>query len=212
VSNSDNSTFATRILDWYQIHGRKTLPWQQADIHLQGHAIEVRLTAEDVPAGFLPQTGQVLRWRPPTPQDTGHDVRIDSALREGGQVSPHYDSMVAKIVAHGHDREEARRKLLAAMRQCALLGLPSASPLNGMARVLPGVRVHVYHTTQDELVPWAHALQIESAARQRGCHCWRHDVRGSHNDVQPHVDAVHATLVAEWGAGGAAGTAGYRQP
>jgi len=66
-------------------------------------------------------TGPVLRWRPPT----AHGVRIDSALREGGQVSPHYDSMVAKIVAHGSDREEARRKLHAAMRQCVLLGLPS---------------------------------------------------------------------------------------
>ena len=88
---------------------------------LQGHAIEVRLTAEDVPAGFLPQTGPVLRWRPPS----DHDVRIDSALVEGGEVSPHYDSMVAKLVAHGRDREEARRKLLSAVRHCVLLGLPS---------------------------------------------------------------------------------------
>ncbi|MGV0983083.1 MAG: acetyl/propionyl/methylcrotonyl-CoA carboxylase subunit alpha [Limnohabitans sp.] len=114
------------LVEWQlRVASGEALPWQQADIPLQGHAIEVRLTAEDVPAGFLPQTGPVLRWRPPTPQDTGHDVRIDSALREGGQVSPHYDSMVAKIVAHGKDREEARRKLLAAMRQCVLLGLPS---------------------------------------------------------------------------------------
>jgi len=110
------------LVEWQlRVASGETLPWQQADIRLQGHAIEVRLTAEDVPAGFLPQTGPVLRWHPPTQ----HDVRIDSALREGGQVSPHYDSMVAKIVAHGSDREEARRKLLSAMRQCVLLGLPS---------------------------------------------------------------------------------------
>ena len=114
------------LVEWQlRVASGQALPWQQADIHLQGHAIEVRLTAEDVPAGFLPQTGPVLRWRPPTPQGTGHDVRVDTALREGGQVSPHYDSMVAKIVAHGRDREEARRKLLSAMRQCVLLGLPS---------------------------------------------------------------------------------------
>jgi len=113
-------------VEWQlRVASGQALPWQQADIQLKGHAIEVRLTAEDVPAGFLPQTGPVLRWRPPTPQSTGHDVRIDSALREGGQVSPHYDSMVAKIVAHGSDREEARRKLLLAVRQCVLLGLPS---------------------------------------------------------------------------------------
>ena len=110
------------LVEWQlRVASGQALPWQQADIRLQGHAMEVRLTAEDVPAGFLPQTGPVLRWRPPV----DHDVRIDSALRESGQVSPHYDSMVAKIVAYGSDREEARRKLLAAVRQCVLLGLPS---------------------------------------------------------------------------------------
>lgn len=81
----------------------------------------------------------------------------------------------------------------------ALALLPNASPRNGLARVSPATRVHVFHSTQDELVPWAHALQIESAARQRGCPCRRHDVRGSHHDVQLLFEAVHATLAAEWG-------------
>ena len=114
------------LVEWQlRVAAGEALPFAQQDIQLDGHAIEVRLTAEDVPAGFLPQTGPVLRWRPPTPQGTGHDVRVDTALREGGQVSPHYDSMVAKLVAHGRDREEARRKLLSAVRHCVLLGLPS---------------------------------------------------------------------------------------
>ena len=110
------------LVEWQlRVAAGEALPFAQRDIQLQGHAIEVRLTAEDVPAGFLPQTGPVLRWRPPV----AHDVRIDSALVEGGEVSPHYDSMVAKLVAHGRDREEARRKLLSAVRHCVLLGLPS---------------------------------------------------------------------------------------
>jgi geranyl-CoA carboxylase alpha subunit len=110
------------LVEWQlRVAAGEALPFAQQDIQLQGHAIEVRLTAEDVPAGFLPQTGPVLRWRPPS----DHDVRIDSALVEGGEVSPHYDSMVAKLVAHGRDREEARRKLLSAVRHCVLLGLPS---------------------------------------------------------------------------------------
>ena len=110
------------LVEWQlRVAAGEALPFAQQDIQLQGHAIEVRLTAEDVPAGFLPQTGPVLRWRPPV----DHDVRIDSALVEGGEVSPHYDSMVAKLVAHGRDREEARRKLLSAVRHCVLLGLPS---------------------------------------------------------------------------------------
>lgn len=110
------------LVEWQlRVAAGEALAFAQQDIQLQGHAIEVRLTAEDVPAGFLPQTGPVLRWRPPV----DHDVRIDSALVEGGAVSPHYDSMVAKLVAHGRDREEARRKLLSAVRHCVLLGLPS---------------------------------------------------------------------------------------
>ncbi len=114
------------LVEWQlRVAAGEALTFTQQDIQLDGHAIEVRLTAEDVPAGFLPQTGPVLRWRPPTPQSSGHDVRIDSALVEGGEVSPHYDSMVAKLVAHGRDREEARRKLLSAVRHCVLLGLPS---------------------------------------------------------------------------------------
>ena len=110
------------LVEWQlRVATGQALPWLQSEIRLQGHAMEVRLTAEDVPAGFLPQAGPVLRWRPPV----AHDVRIDSALREGDDVSPHYDSMVAKIVAHGSDREEALRKLHSAMRHCVLLGLPS---------------------------------------------------------------------------------------
>ncbi|WP_326541611.1 acetyl/propionyl/methylcrotonyl-CoA carboxylase subunit alpha [Pseudorhodoferax sp.] len=110
------------LVEWQlRIASGEALDLQQEDVRLHGHAIEVRLTAEDVPAGFLPQTGPVLRWRPPV----GGDVRVDHALAEGGAVSPHYDSMVAKLVAHGATRHEARRKLLRALERCVLLGLPS---------------------------------------------------------------------------------------
>jgi geranyl-CoA carboxylase alpha subunit len=98
------------------------LALRQSDVRLDGHAIEVRLTAEDVPGGFLPQTGPVLRWRPPGAE---RGVRVDHGLAEGGAVPPHYDSMIAKLIAHGATREEARRKLLRAVEHCVLLGLPS---------------------------------------------------------------------------------------
>jgi geranyl-CoA carboxylase alpha subunit len=110
------------LVEWQlRIASGERLALRQEDVRLQGHAIEVRLTAEDVPAGFLPQTGPVLRWRPPT----GGEVRVDHALATGGAVSPHYDSMLAKLVAHGATREAARRKLLRALERCVLLGLPS---------------------------------------------------------------------------------------
>ncbi len=111
------------LVEWQlRVASGEPLPFSQASITLDGHAIEVRLTAEDVAAGFLPQGGAVLRWRPPGDR---HDVRVDHGLREGGTVPPHYDSMVAKLVAHGRTREEARRKLLSAVQDCVLLGVES---------------------------------------------------------------------------------------
>ncbi|WP_434034638.1 acetyl-CoA carboxylase biotin carboxylase subunit [Cupriavidus sp. a3] len=111
------------LVEWQlRVAAGEPLPVTQGQVKLEGHAIEVRLTAEDVPAGFLPQGGPLLRWRPPA---AGRDVRVDHALEEGGAIPTHYDSMVAKLVAHGADREEARRKLLRAVEDCALLGVPS---------------------------------------------------------------------------------------
>jgi len=81
--------------------------------------MEVRLYAEDPAQGFLPQTGEVLRWEPAA------GVRIDHGLGEGQPISPFYDPMLGKIIAHGATREEARRKLLRAVEDCVLLGVSS---------------------------------------------------------------------------------------
>ncbi|NVZ58627.1 acetyl/propionyl/methylcrotonyl-CoA carboxylase subunit alpha [Pseudomonas edaphica] len=93
------------------------LPLQQADVTLTGHAMEVRLYAEDPALGFLPQTGDVLRWEPAA------RVRIDHGVLEGQRISPFYDAMLGKIIAHGATREEARRKLLRAVQDTVLLGV-----------------------------------------------------------------------------------------
>ena len=93
------------------------LPFQQADVTLTGHAMEVRLYAEDPTQGFLPQTGDVLRWEP------AGGVRIDHGVLEGQRISPFYDAMLGKIIAHGATREEARRKLLRAVQDTVLLGV-----------------------------------------------------------------------------------------
>jgi len=85
---------------------------------LPGHAIEARLNAEDPYHGFLPQTGKVLLLRWPD----GMGIRVDPGIREGQQVHAHYDSLLAKLVAHGRDREEARTRLLGALRGLTLLG------------------------------------------------------------------------------------------
>ncbi len=95
------------------------LPLMQDEIKLSGHAMEVRLYAEDARNQFMPQTGEILRWD--LPQTEG--IRIDHGIREGQQVSPHYDPMLAKVIAYGRDREEARRRLACAVEDIVLLGV-----------------------------------------------------------------------------------------
>jgi geranyl-CoA carboxylase alpha subunit len=97
------------------------LPLTQEQVPLQGHAIEVRLYAEDPCDGFLPQSGEVAIWQPPN----GTGIRVDHGLAAGQAISPFYDPMIAKIVAHGATRDEARRRLLGALRDTRLLGLPT---------------------------------------------------------------------------------------
>ncbi|NRH26992.1 acetyl/propionyl/methylcrotonyl-CoA carboxylase subunit alpha [Pseudomonas sp. MS19] len=97
----------------------QALPLQQEQIQLNGHAMEVRLYAEDSTHNFMPQTGAVLQWSP----ELLDGIRIDHGLREGQQISAFYDPMLAKIIAYGATREEARRKLVRAVEQCVLLGV-----------------------------------------------------------------------------------------
>ncbi|MFN0159769.1 MAG: biotin carboxylase N-terminal domain-containing protein [Burkholderiales bacterium] len=84
-----------------------------------GHAIEVRLTAEDPRRDFLPQSGPILDWR----AEGSEGVRVDHALESGAEVSPFYDSMVAKFIAHGPDRAIARARLVDALTGARLLGV-----------------------------------------------------------------------------------------
>lgn len=95
------------------------LPVEQAQIGIHGHAIEVRLYAEDPYNQFLPQTGHIQLWQPPTAL-TG--VRVDHNLRSSQSISPYYDPMIAKIIAHGATREEARRRLIRALESCVVMG------------------------------------------------------------------------------------------
>ncbi len=95
------------------------LPLRQEQVVLQGHAMEARLYAEDPAQDFMPQTGRVLRWRLPQ----GLDVRVDHGVHEGGEITPHYDPMIAKVITYGASRDEARRKLVAALRRIELLGV-----------------------------------------------------------------------------------------
>ncbi|MGE3285840.1 MAG: biotin/lipoyl-containing protein, partial [Pseudonocardia sp.] len=95
------------------------LPPEVADARIDGHAIEARLYAEDVPAGFLPATGTLHRFRVPALPG----VRVDTGVEDGSVVSPHYDPMLAKVIAHGRTRREAARTLARALARAPLHGV-----------------------------------------------------------------------------------------
>jgi geranyl-CoA carboxylase alpha subunit len=91
----------------------------QGDINLTGHAIEVRLYAEDTSQDFLPCTGRIDVWAPAI----GEGLRFDSGIEAGQEVSPFYDPMIAKVVAWGETRDIARHRLIEALKVTALFGL-----------------------------------------------------------------------------------------
>ncbi|WP_336032431.1 acetyl/propionyl/methylcrotonyl-CoA carboxylase subunit alpha [Acinetobacter pittii] len=110
------------LVEWQlRVANGEHLPLQQHELTLNGHAIEVRLYAEDPRQDFLPQTGQVLRWQPATLPN----VRIDHGMLATDEVSPFYDPMVAKVIAYGKTREDAIRLLARAVDDCELLGVNS---------------------------------------------------------------------------------------
>ncbi|QJE73250.1 biotin/lipoyl-binding protein [Aerophototrophica crusticola] len=106
------------LVEWQlRVAAGEPLPLAQDQVRSCGHAIEVRLYAEDAGRGFLPQTGPVLAWVPPD------GVRVDHGLVEGQPVTPHYDPMLAKLIASGATREEARRRLVRALGETRLHGV-----------------------------------------------------------------------------------------
>ncbi len=101
-----------------QVAAGEPLGFTQDDVRLSGHAIEVRLYAEDPRNDFLPSTGIIDRWRTPD----GEGVRVDAGVESGNEVSPFYDPMIAKVIASGATREQARRRLVRALGESSLVG------------------------------------------------------------------------------------------
>jgi propionyl-CoA carboxylase alpha chain len=95
------------------------LPPEAREATISGHAIEVRLYAEDVPAGFLPVTGPLHRFAIPS----GPGLRVEAGFRDGSVVSPYYDAMLAKVIAHGRTRTDAARRLARALRDAEIHGV-----------------------------------------------------------------------------------------
>ena len=106
------------LVEWQlRVASGEKLPKAQNDLHIDGHAVEVRLYAEDPDTGFLPSIGTLERLRLP------ENVRVDSGVREGDEVTPYYDPMIAKVIAHDATREGAIAKLAEALSHAEIAGL-----------------------------------------------------------------------------------------
>ncbi|WP_025897884.1 acetyl/propionyl/methylcrotonyl-CoA carboxylase subunit alpha [Sneathiella glossodoripedis] len=108
------------LVEWQlRIARGERLPELQENINLSGHAIEARLYAEDPYKNFLPRVGKLLKWIP----SEGEGLRTDHGLKDGFEITPHYDAMIAKVIAYGETREDARRRLIRSLNKTVDLGL-----------------------------------------------------------------------------------------
>jgi 3-methylcrotonyl-CoA carboxylase alpha subunit len=114
------------LVEWQlRVAAGEPLPLQQADIKQRGHAIEARLCAEKPAQNFLPAIGTLKRLRFPTCArfDRAHYVRVDAGVREADEISPFYDSMIAKVIVHGDTREQALARLAQTLAHIELVGV-----------------------------------------------------------------------------------------
>jgi 3-methylcrotonyl-CoA carboxylase alpha subunit len=113
------------LVEWQlRVAAGEPLPLQQDELRIHGHAIEARICAENPLQQFLPATGSLNVYRTPAASNFAiSPIRVDSGVREGDEISPYYDSMVAKLIVHGANREQALAQLDAALSELHITGL-----------------------------------------------------------------------------------------
>jgi acetyl-CoA carboxylase biotin carboxylase subunit len=112
------------VREQIRIAAGEPLGFTQEDVEFKGWSIECRITAEDVDAGFLPSLGRIEVVSEPS----GPGIRVDSSLFTGLEVSPYYDSLLAKLIVYGRDRDEALRRLTRALDEYTVLGVKTTIP------------------------------------------------------------------------------------
>ena len=107
------------LVEWqFRIAAGEPLPLRQEQVTLRGHALEARLYAEDPERGFLPSTGKLLAFDPPS----GEGIRVDAGVAAGNEVTPYYDPMIAKIIASAPTRTDALERLAQALDETRVIG------------------------------------------------------------------------------------------
>jgi 3-methylcrotonyl-CoA carboxylase alpha subunit len=109
------------LVEWQlRVAAGEPLPKRQDELAIDGHAIEARIYAEDPERGFLPSIGRLVHLATPA---TGADVRVDTGVRAGDEITPYYDPMIAKLIVHGEDRAAALRRLSDALAAYEIVGV-----------------------------------------------------------------------------------------
>lgn len=123
------------LVEWMiRVAAGEKIPFAQADIRRDGWAIECRINAEDPFRNFLPSTGRLIRFQPPPTSmyqantENLFGVRVDTGVQEGGEIPIHYDSMIAKLIVHGRDRNDAIAKMRDALNGFVIRGINSNIP------------------------------------------------------------------------------------
>jgi acetyl-CoA carboxylase biotin carboxylase subunit len=146
------------VVEQIRVAAGLPLPFAQSDLSIRGHAIEVRIYAEDPANNFLPAIGPLAMFRPPT----GPGIRFDTGVREGDEVSIDFDPMLAKLVVHAPERESAIRRMKRACEDFILLGV--TTNLGFLADIMGHPAYHSGETTTDFIeVNWPEGWSVQSS-------------------------------------------------
>ena len=185
------------VVTQIRVASGEALPFAQSDITLQGHAIEVRIYAEDPDKGFIPSPGPILDWRAPD----GPGVRLDAGFEAGQTVTPHYDPMIAKLIVSGADRSQALERLRAALSDYWIAGIRTGLPFLRRVASHPVFGKGAYDTSFIEQHMGAPPV-LEDEARRLifAAVAWRaaREAAGSRFRVAlPKQDEIHVELQAQ---------------
>ena len=128
-------------------YGEK-LPISQADVKINGWSMECRINAEDPFRGFLPSTGRLVKFLPPVEEtDSDGSTRVDTGVYDGGEISMFYDSMIAKLIVHGKDRNAAIARMRQALNSFVIRGISSNIPFQAALMQHPRFQSGIFDTS-----------------------------------------------------------------
>ena len=143
------------VAEQIRVAAGEPISFTQSDVQLQGHAIECRINAEDATKNFAPLPGRLQTWAAPT----GEGIRVDTHCFSGYLVPPYYNSLLAKVITHGADRQEALQRMSNALADLKVAGVPTTTPFHQQVLVHDDFRSASVTTrwVEETFLPAAHA-------------------------------------------------------